>query len=43
MNMLIALELYARAMEINPENIRVASSLINALLWQGDGKGIASL
>lgn len=39
MNMLIALELYARAMEINPENIRVASSLINALLWQGDGKG----
>lgn len=38
-NMLIALELYTRAMEINPENIRVASSLINTLLWQGDGKG----
>ena len=38
MNMLIALELYTRAMEINPENIRVASSLINSLLWKGDGK-----
>lgn len=38
MNMSIALELYARAMEINPENIRVASSLINSLLWKGDGK-----
>lgn len=36
--MLIALELYTRAMEINPENIRVASSLINSLLWKGDGK-----
>lgn len=38
-NLLIALELYSRAMEINPENIRVASSLINSLLWKGDGKG----
>ena len=38
MNMLIALELYTRAMEINPENIRVASSLSNSLLWKGDGK-----
>lgn len=38
-NLLIALELYSRAMEINPENIRVASSLINSLLWRGDGKG----
>lgn len=39
MNMLIALELYARAMEINPENIRVASSLINTLLRMGEEKG----
>lgn len=39
LNVLIALELYAYAMEMNPENIRIASSLINTLLWQGDGKG----
>lgn len=39
LNVLIALELYTHAMEINPENIRIASSLINTLLWQGDGKG----
>lgn len=38
-NTLIALSLYGRALEINPENIRVASSLINAMLWMGDGKG----
>ena len=38
-NTLIALSLYARALEINPENIRVASSLINTLLRMGDGKG----
>ena len=38
-NTLIALSLYARALELNPENVRVASSLINVLLRMGDGKG----
>lgn len=38
-NVLLALGLYARALELNPENIRAASSLINALLQMGDGKG----
>lgn len=38
-NTLIAISLYGRALEINPENIRVASSLINTLLRMGDGKG----
>ena len=38
-NMMIALSLYARALELNPENIRVASSLANLLLQTGDGKG----
>ena len=28
---MIALSLYARALELNPENVRVASSLINTL------------
>lgn len=37
-NALIAIELYSRALEVNPENIRVASSLINSLLWKGDAK-----
>lgn len=36
---MIALSLYARALELNPENVRVASSLINTLLRMGDGKG----
>ena len=31
-NTMIALSLYARALELNPENVRVASSLINTLL-----------
>ena len=35
---MIALSLYARALELNPENVRVASSLINTLLRMGDGK-----
>ncbi len=38
-NTMIALSLYARALELNPENVRVASSLINTLLRMGDGKG----
>lgn len=38
-NIMIALELYGRALSLNPENIRVASSLINTLLRMGDGKG----
>lgn len=38
-NTLIALELYGRALELNPENVRTASSLINILLQMGDGKG----
>lgn len=37
LNTLIALDLYARALELNPENIRTASSLINILLEMGDG------
>lgn len=36
---MIALSLYARALELNPENVRVASSLINTLLRMGDGQG----
>lgn len=38
-NTMIALSLYARALELNPENVRVASSLVNTLLRMGDGKG----
>ena len=38
-NTMIALSLYARALELNPENVRVASSLINTLLRMGDGQG----
>lgn len=38
-NTLIAISLYNRALELNPENVRVASSLINTLLRMGDGKG----
>lgn len=38
-NVLIALSLYARALELNPENVRIASSLINTLLQMGDGTG----
>lgn len=34
-NTMIALSLYARALELNPENVRVASSLINTLLRMG--------
>ena len=36
-NILAALELYSRALELNPENIRIASSLINTLLQLKDG------
>lgn len=38
-NRIIAMELYGRALVLNPENIRVASSLINLLLQNGDAKG----
>lgn len=38
-NTLIALSLYSRALELNPENVRIASSLVNLLLQTGDGKG----
>lgn len=38
-NLLIALELYGRALSLNPENIRIASSLTNILLQAGDAKG----
>ena len=37
-NVLIALDLYSRALELNPENIRTASSLINTLLQMGQGE-----
>lgn len=37
LNIIVALNLYARALELNPENVRVASSLINTLLQTGNG------
>ena len=38
-NVLIAISLYGRVLSLNPENVRVASSLINTLLRMGDSKG----
>lgn len=37
LNIILALDLYARALELNPENVRIASSLINTLLQTGNG------
>lgn len=38
-NLMIAMGLYGHVLDLNPENIRVASSLINLLLQNGDAKG----